>query len=185
MNILVFHPELGMGVTDESYQFTPASKADPDVYKQLLSKGEVLSDVFPWQGYVFYGVPKIQFWIVTDLDLPVNLPFDFNKVGEKIYKCHTWVTAVISYLQKSYSNWKITLEEPIVHVEIPIPKRCTGETWATTEDQILLSQVRDDSYCIENNWEQRGDYWIIDCLSRNKRIVHSDSMKFNEEYDIG
>lgn len=46
MNILVFHPELGMGVTDESYQFTPASKADPETYKQLLSKGEVLSDVF-------------------------------------------------------------------------------------------------------------------------------------------
>lgn len=178
MNILVFHPELGMGVTDESYQYTPASKADPETYKQLLSKGEVLSDVFTWQGYVFYGAPKVPFWIVTDLDLPLDLPFDFNKVGDKIYKCHTWVPAVISYLQKSYSSWKITLE-------IPMPEICEGETWATTEDKILPSQVDDDSYCIENNWEQRGVYWIIDSLPRNKRIVHSDTMKFNEEYDIG
>lgn len=185
MNILVFHPELGMGVTDESYQFTPASKADPETYKQLLSKGEVLSDVFPWQGYVFYGAPKVPFWVVTDLDLPLDLPFDFNKVGDKIYKCHTWVPAVILYLQKSYSSWKITLEEPIVRVEIPMPEICEGETWATTEDKILPSQVGDDSYCIENNWEQRGVYWIIDSLPRNKRIIHSDTMKFNEEYDIG
>lgn len=93
--------------------------------------------------------------------------------------------AVISYLQKSYSSWKITLEEPIVRVEIPMPEICEGETWATTEDKILPSQVGDDSYCIENNWEQRGVYWIIDSLPRNKRIVHSDTMKFNEEYDIG
>lgn len=80
MNILVFHPELGMGVTDESYQFTPASKADPETYKQLLSKGEVLSDVFPWQGYVFYGAPKVPFWVVTDLDLPLDLPLTLTKL---------------------------------------------------------------------------------------------------------
>ena len=109
MNILVFHPRIGHGSNRRVVSVHTSIESRSRDIQAVTKQGKGITDLFQWQGYVFYGAPKVPFWVVTDLDLPLDLPFDFNKVGDKIYKCHTWVPAVILYLQKSYSSWKITL----------------------------------------------------------------------------
>lgn len=66
-----------------------------------------------------------------------------------------------------------------------VPLECRGESWAFSEtESIYLDVVSDDGYCIENNWESRGDYWIFDTLPRGKRLIHSDILGYNKEFSI-
>lgn len=66
-----------------------------------------------------------------------------------------------------------------------VPEICKGESWAFSEKKsICLDNVSDDGYCIENNWEPRGDYWIFDSLPRGKRLIHSDILGYNKEFLI-
>lgn len=185
MDVLVFHPVLGMGAVDETYRYTQADKIPPDKYRGLLATGNVISDVTVWDNYVFYGEQKIVFWLITNDKIPEGLPFTTETVSEGFYKCKTWSHILIDKLRKAHPTWKISEIEPIVQKERVLPRECQGETWAITEETVAPSRVPDDCYCIEHNWEQRGDYWIVDCISRNKRLVHSDTLGVNEEYDIG
>jgi hypothetical protein len=66
-----------------------------------------------------------------------------------------------------------------------IPPDCLGECVAFTDDYIRIEEVPDDAYCIEHNWEKRGDYWIIDVTRRHMRYVHSDKHVFNHEFNLG
>ena len=63
-----------------------------------------------------------------------------------------------------------------------LPELLRGETWAKTMDLVFPEDVVDDAYCIENNWESRGDYYIIDVVSQGFRLVHSDKLGINERY---
>lgn len=66
-----------------------------------------------------------------------------------------------------------------------IPEQCRGESWAFGIDTYLrIGDVTDDGFCIENNWEPRGDYWIFDCIPRNKRLIHSDTLGYSKEFSI-
>lgn len=59
-----------------------------------------------------------------------------------------------------------------------------AECEATTGLEIELSQVEDDIYCIEHNWERYGDYWIIDCPALDVRYIHSDKLNVNKTIPI-
>lgn len=82
------------------------------------------------------------------------------------------------------------LDEPaiakssIMDLSILVPDGCKGESWASTDVSVNLSDVDGDGYCIESNWEDRGCYWIIDCLPRGVRLIHSDSLSYNHEFII-
>lgn len=69
-------------------------------------------------------------------------------------------------------------------LSILVPEECRGESWAFTDESICLADVSDDGYCIENNWEDRGLYWIVDCVPRGMRMIHSDSLGYNHEFKI-
>lgn len=78
---------------------------------------------------------------------------------------------------------KMTLEKQIAPLtSMMIPEECRGETFAFTEDYIRANAVTDDAQCIEDNWEKRGAYWIIDVLQTGQRIIHSDKNKYSHEF---
>lgn len=78
---------------------------------------------------------------------------------------------------------KMTLEKQIAPLtSMMIPEECRGETFAFTEDYVRAKDVTDDAQCIEDNWEKRGAYWIIDVLQTGQRIIHSDKNKYSHEF---
>lgn len=66
-----------------------------------------------------------------------------------------------------------------------VPLSCRGETWATTEHEVFIHDYACDVDCIEDNWEQRGDYYILDCLPRNKRLIVSEKKNYYNEFTLG
>lgn len=66
-------------------------------------------------------------------------------------------------------------------VEFVLPEECKGETWAQTWKRCRPSDVTSDAFCIEKNWEKRGDYYIIDCVMSGMRLIHSDKHSINVE----
>lgn len=115
-------------------------------------------------------------------------------------------------LKESHPNWKVVrpampkptdavlstdeIQAAVISVDIEqesntpmqtdiIPEQCRGESWSfSVNTSLYLDDVTDDGYCIENNWEPRGDYWIFDCISRGKRLIHSDTLGYNKEFSI-
>lgn len=85
-------------------------------------------------------------------------------------------------VSQSYSSPKPLMDSINMGVLVPVP--CKGETWAQTWENVHKEDVTDDSYCIENNWDKREDFWIIDCCSRGKRLIHSDKRNYNHEFNI-
>lgn len=80
---------------------------------------------------------------------------------------------------------KMTLEKQIAPLtSMMIPEECRGETFAFTEDYVRAKDISDDAQCIEDNWEKRGAYWIIDVLQTGQRIIHSDKNKYSHEFPI-
>ena len=66
-----------------------------------------------------------------------------------------------------------------------VPSECRGESWAFSDICLVYPHnVTSDAYCIENNWEPRGDYWIFDSPARGKRLIHSDILGYNKEFSI-
>ena len=80
--------------------------------------------------------------------------------------------------------WLAATEVVASFIEVPVPEECRGESCAFTSEEVDLQCVQGDGYCIENNWELRGDYWIIDCLPKNTRLIHSDAKSYNKEFEI-
>lgn len=78
----------------------------------------------------------------------------------------------------------IRIDTAAPDLSIFVPAECRGEAWAFTDESVCLSDVTDDGYCIENNWEDRGLYWIVDCVPRGVRLVHSDTLEYNREFKI-
>lgn len=79
----------------------------------------------------------------------------------------------------------MTLEKQIAPLtSMMIPEECRGETFAFTEDYMRAKDITDDAQCIEDNWEKRGAYWIIDVLQTGQRIIHSDKNKYSHEFPI-
>ena len=65
-----------------------------------------------------------------------------------------------------------------------LPEGCDGETYAITEEPLHRNMHFSDFDCIEGNWEQRGDYYIIDVRPRNIRLAHSDKHNYTAEFPI-
>lgn len=70
------------------------------------------------------------------------------------------------------------VQETVVESGI-VPEECKGETWAQTWKHCRPEQVVSDVYCIEHNWEKRGDYYVIDCVMTGNRLIHSDKHGVN------
>lgn len=65
-----------------------------------------------------------------------------------------------------------------------VPEECRGETTAFTDEYVYLPDIKNDAYCIEGNFEQRGAYWILDVIPRGMRIIHSDKRDYHHEFPI-
>ncbi len=65
-----------------------------------------------------------------------------------------------------------------------VPADCKGETFAFTYDYIKVEDVNGTAYCIENNFERRGDYWILDVIQRGMRIIYSEKNQYKHEFRI-
>lgn len=70
-------------------------------------------------------------------------------------------------------------EQEITVKDGTVPDECKGEIWAQTWKHCRPEQVVNDAYCIEHNWEKRGDYYIIDCVMTGNRLIHSDKVGVN------
>lgn len=65
-----------------------------------------------------------------------------------------------------------------------VPADCKGETFAFTYDYVKVEDVNGTAYCIENNFERRGDYWILDVIQRGMRIIYSEKNQYKHEFRI-
>lgn len=65
-----------------------------------------------------------------------------------------------------------------------VPVDCRGETYAFTYNYTTLDEVTDVAFCIENNFERRGDYWILDVIQRGMRIIFSEKNQYKHEFRI-
>lgn len=75
-----------------------------------------------------------------------------------------------------------TAEEAYVLL-IPVP--CRGETWSECVEDKRIEDYNSDIDCIEDNWEKRGDYYITDCISRNVRLIYSETKNYSKEFELG
>ena len=83
---------------------------------------------------------------------------------------------------KYETKQKVTLEKQMSALtRLIIPQECLGETYAFTESYISANDNITDAMCIEDNWEKRGAYWIIDVVSSGHRIIHSDKNHYTHE----
>lgn len=99
----------------------------------------------------------------------------------------TPVEAVLSVPEIQQSIVEDIPEESVSMLTLSdlVPSECRGETWAFSDSlNVVLDDITDDGYCIENNWEPRGDYWIFDSIPRRKRLIHSDVLSYNKEFSI-
>lgn len=65
-----------------------------------------------------------------------------------------------------------------------VPADCKGETFAFTYDYVKVEDINGTAYCIENNFERRGDYWILDVIQRGMRIIYSEKNQYKHEFRI-
>lgn len=162
MHYLVLHPEKGLCVTTESTCLTlnEAFNQIPDITNKLLDEGRVVSATFAGSTCIIQDREEIT-------------------PNDKIHASNP-------DRDKEDSTAKETPPEETMELqkEIDVPEECKGETWASTTANIAIADISDNSLCIEGNWEDRGCYWIIDCIPRNVRLIHSDSLQYNKEFSL-
>ena len=79
----------------------------------------------------------------------------------------------------------VTLERQMSELtRLIIPQECLGESYAFTEAYISANDNITDAFCIEDNWERRGAYWIVDVIPSGHRIIHSDKNQYTHEVPI-
>lgn len=97
------------------------------------------------------------------------------------------ITPEVEYETMSLEEAEAFVDEPVTEQEqteqeeFILPEECKGETWAQTWKRCRPADVVSDAFCIEKNWEKRGDYYIIDCVMSGMRLIHSDKQGVNIE----
>lgn len=210
MYVLVSHPVHGLGVVKDG-RFTPLGTAMseiPEVANELLAEGDIKDGYTFYKDYAFTGKPGLLFWIVLPDRYPSELdvkrvyavcekyPIEVTDKQYNSFTLHTYTEELYNDIAAdcaaSHPDWIVrkyvpevkTEPAPVSSLAALVPEECKGETWACTFDSVKPEDVTSDGYCIECNWENRDPYWIIDCVERGVRLIHSDALNVNKEIPL-
>lgn len=172
---LVLHPEFGISVLmdDGSWMtYTEAKDAYPKEVQDLMDTGAIDFEWKPEEKEFPMNPPEEE----PRLPNPEQAVCDEKAIADSVV---TEPDGEIPEEQVTHNPMAFGLPTSMVEL---IPEECKGEVNAFTYEPITLDDVTGDFYCIEEGWEQRGDYFMIGVKPASKVLVHSDKLKYHAEF---
>ena len=125
--------------------------------------------------------PKPEDAVLIEAEIEEATPFSLEKAMEQVRESFIENPKEDMGWDKPIPEQEISRPSPMDrYMHLLVPVECLGKTKACTDECVHIEDIDKP----DDKWEQRGRYWILDCIPRGVRLIYSDKLDYYYEFKM-